>query len=120
MGRPIYHLCRRRDWQAACETGRYAGSAQDIVSGFIRFFTAEQLRDSAARYHAGQGGLVLLTVDADKVRDVLQWKEASTGEHHPRLCGPLPLHAVIRVDDVPLDVEGRHQFPELPPTSEDH
>ncbi len=32
---PIYHICRREEWEAAQTAGRYSGSAQDAADGFI-------------------------------------------------------------------------------------
>ena len=60
---PIYHICRREEWEAATPTGSYAGSSQDKADGFIHFSGRAQVEESAARHRAGQSGLVLLTVD---------------------------------------------------------
>ena len=62
---PIYHICRRDEWEKAQASGRYGGSTQDVADGFIHFSTAAQVAESAARHRAGQRGLVLLAVDAE-------------------------------------------------------
>lgn len=108
---PIFHMCRRDEWQAAERAGRYAGSSQDISDGFIHFSTAEQLRASAAKHRAGQDGLVLLTVDPQRLGDSLKWEPARGGQLFPHLYGPLPVAAVERVDDLPLGPDGTHRFP---------
>lgn len=110
-GQPIYHMCRRDEWQAAEAAGVYVGSSQDLADGFIHFSTAAQVRASAAKHRAGQGGLVLLTVDAGALGDALRWEPARGGEEFPHLYGPLPTAAVIRVDDLPLAPDGEHRFP---------
>ena len=110
---PIYHMCRAEEWHAAKARGRYDGSSQDIADGFIHFSTADQIVESAARHRAGQTGLVLLTVDADKLGAVLKWEPSRGGALFPHLYGPLLPDAVIRVDDLPLGPDGRHVFPPL-------
>ena len=60
---PIFHICRRKEWAAAAESGRYPGSSQDRADGFIHFSAADQVVASAAKHRAGQEGLVLLRVD---------------------------------------------------------
>jgi len=87
---PIYHMCRRAEWQAAAATGVYGGSAQDAADGFIHFSTAQQLRASAAKHRAGQRDLVLLTVDARAVGPALKWEPARDGDLFPHLYGPPP------------------------------
>ena len=108
----IYHICRREDWLAAQPLGRYAGSAGDRRDGFIHFSTAEQVRASAAKHHAGRDGLVLLSVDTAGLGAALKWEASRGGALFPHLHAPLPLAAVLRVDDLPV-VDGRHRFPAL-------
>lgn len=102
----IYHMCRAEEWRAAEAAGEYAGSSQDQADGFIHFSTAEQLPGSAAKHRKGQPGLVLLTVDADKLGDALKWEPSRGGQLFPHLYGALPLAAVVRVDDAPLGDDG--------------
>ena len=64
---PIYHMCRRDEWQAARAEGVYLGSLQDVADGFIHFSSRDQVAASAAKHRAGQDGLVLLTVDPGAV-----------------------------------------------------
>ncbi len=109
-GGPIYHMCRRSEWEAAQASGVYAGSSQDAADGFIHFSTAAQVALSAARHRAGQTDLVLLTVDAAVLGGALRWEPSRKGALFPHLYGPLPLAAVLAVDDLPLGDDGRHVF----------
>ena len=109
----IYHMCKREEWQAARESGLYGGSSQDRADGFIHFSTAEQIAESAARHRAGQDGLVLLSVDADKLGKALKWEASRGGALFPHLYGELSVAAAIRVDDLPLGADGKHVFPDL-------
>lgn len=110
---PIYHMCRTEEWQAAKARKQYQGSSQDVADGFIHFSTASQIVESAAKHRAGQAGLVLLTVDADRLDAALKWEPSRGGALFPHLYGPLSPDAVIRVDDLPLGPDGHHVFPPL-------
>lgn len=108
---PIYHICRRDEWQAAEARGAYAGSSQDRADGFIHFSGGAQVVASAAKHRAGQDGLVLLTVDPDALGAALKWEASRGGALFPHLYGDLDIAAVLRVDDLPLDDNGLHRFP---------
>jgi uncharacterized protein (DUF952 family) len=109
----IYHMCRQAEWAAAETTGTYRGSSQDAADGFIHFSTAEQIRESARKHRAGQGDLVLVTVDAERLGAALKWDQSRGGTLFPHLYGPLPLEAVVRVDPLPTGRDGLHLFPEM-------
>lgn len=110
---PIYHMCRRDEWEAGAARGAYPGSSQDAADGFIHFSTAAQLPGSAAKHRAGQSGLVLLAVDPQALGPALRWEPAGDGRLFPHLYGALPVEAVVWVRDLPLDEAGRHVFPPL-------
>jgi uncharacterized protein (DUF952 family) len=110
---PIFHMCRREEWEAAERAGAYRGSSQDEADGFIHFSTAAQVRESAAKHRAGQSGLVLLEVDPGRLGAALKWEPSRGGQLFPHLYGRLPVEAVIRVAELPLGPDGRHVFPLL-------
>lgn len=112
MTDPIFHMCKATEWADAQTVGHYAGSSQDKADGFIHFSNAAQLPGSAAKHRAGQPGLVLLTVDPDRLGPALKWEPSRGGQLFPHLYGPLPLDAVIRIDAAPLGPDG---VPVLPP-----
>lgn len=110
--RLIFHMCRADEWRLAEESGSYPGSSQDISDGFIHFSTGKQLRESAAKHRARQAGLVLLSVDPDRLREgALKWEISRGGQLFPHLYGSLPVDAVVRVDPLLLDADGFHEFP---------
>ena len=113
MAAPIYHMCRRAEWEAGAAVGAYHGSTQDIADGFIHFSDARQIAESAAKHRAGQDGLVLIAADPDLLGEELKWEESRHGASFPHLYGTLRPSQVLWVRDLPLGPDGRHQFPEL-------
>ncbi|HVI51141.1 MAG TPA: DUF952 domain-containing protein [Candidatus Sulfotelmatobacter sp.] len=118
-GTTIYHMCRTEEWRTAQSLGHYDGSSQDAADGFIHFSTAAQVIESAARHRAGQSGLLLLAVAADRLGGSLHWEPSRRGLLFPHLYGPLPLSAVTAVHDLPLGPNGLHVFPPLETSLED-
>lgn len=108
---PIFHMCRRDEWEQALISGAYPGSSQDLADGFIHFSTARQLPESAAKHRRGQPDLLLLTVDPAKLGEALKWEPSRGGALFPHLYGPLPTSAALRVDPLPLDADGVPQPP---------
>jgi len=111
MENPVYHMCRRDEWQAACAAGRYEGSSQDRADGFIHFSDKRQIVQSAARHRAGQDDLVLIEIDADVLGTALKWETSRGGALFPHLYGPLDPAKVARAAALKLDANGRHVFP---------
>jgi uncharacterized protein (DUF952 family) len=109
--KPIYHVCKAAEWEAAGRGGRYAGSSQDKADGFIHFSTAEQVVASAAKHRAGQHDLVILEADAAALGPALRWEPSRGGQLFPHLYGPLPVKAVSRAAPLPLGADGHHVFP---------
>lgn len=108
---PIFHMCRRDEWERALAAGSYPGSSQDAADGFIHFSTARQLPESAARHRRGQPDLLLLTTAPAALGAALKWEPSRGGALFPHLYGPLPVAAVLRVDPLPLDADGVPQPP---------
>jgi uncharacterized protein (DUF952 family) len=113
MTRMIYHMCPEEAWAAAVAAGRYDGTADDRRDGFLHFSTAEQLPESAARHRAGQAGLVLIAVAAERLGERLRWEASRGGALFPHLYGPLWPHEADRISPLPLGPDGKHLFPPL-------
>lgn len=111
----VYHICRHDEWRSAQAAGIYRGSSQDAADGFIHFSTAGQVVRSAEKHRAGQDGLVLVACAAGQLGGALCWEPSRDGQLFPHLYGPLPLHAVLEVCDLPLAAAG-HRFPPLKET----
>jgi uncharacterized protein (DUF952 family) len=109
----IYHMCPQQAWAAAVAAGRYDGTTDDRRDGFIHFSTAEQLPESARRHRAGQAGLVLIAVEADRLGERLRWEPSRGGALFPHLYGPLLPNEAAQVTSLPLGPDGDHLFPPL-------
>jgi uncharacterized protein (DUF952 family) len=113
MSTMIYHMCPAEAWAAAVEAGEYRGTADDRRDGFIHFSTAAQLPESARRHRAGQAGLVLVAVAAERLGNRLRWEASRGGGLFPHLYGPLHPAEAASVAPLPLGPGGDHVLPPL-------
>jgi uncharacterized protein (DUF952 family) len=98
----IYKIVSVTDWEAARRAGRFDGSSDDRRDGFIHFSDRGQVIGTAARYFAGQSGLMLVTVDPARLAE-LRWERSRDDALFPHLYGPLELDAVAKADRLPDD-----------------
>ena len=106
----IYKIVGADEWWMARKAGIYHGAAIDRTDGFIHFSTAEQVEETAAKHFAGQGGLLLVTVDPALLGPALKYEPSRGGALFPHLYASLSLSAVIREAPLPLNDDGRHDF----------
>lgn len=93
---PLLHITSAEAWAAAQAAGVYAPPSL-AREGFVHLSTPAQVLATAARYYAGQRGLVLLRIDAPEAAGApLRWEDVGHGVF-PHLYGPLPLAAVSAV-----------------------
>src|SRR5205807_3849866 len=99
---------------AAVRAGRYDGTADDQRDGFIHFSAADQIEGSARQHRAGQKGLVLVAVEAERLGERLRWEPARGGALFPHLYGPLLPAEAASVKPLPLGPDGEPIFQPLP------
>lgn len=97
----IYKVLRAAEWQDAQERGVFGGSADDLRDGFIHLSTRDQLNGTIARHFAGESGLIVLEIAADRIRAALRWEPSRDGALFPHLYGVLSLDAVVRTISIP-------------------
>jgi uncharacterized protein (DUF952 family) len=107
----IYKILSKDNWQAAKAAGIFKGAGIDLTDGYIHFSTAAQVRETARRHFAGQADLVLVSIDPGALGTDLIFEPSRGGDLFPHLYGTLSLAAVRRVDPLPLDDQGLHEFP---------
>ena len=98
---PIVKLLRAAEWAAFEASGVFAGSPDDLRDGYIHISTPDQVAGTAAKWFAGEIGLVALTLNADALGDALRWEPARGGVLFPHLYRPLRRDEVIEVSQVP-------------------
>jgi uncharacterized protein (DUF952 family) len=111
MRDPVYKVLRRGEWTMAQETGVFTGSPADTRDGFIHLSAAHQVRGVCERHFGGEDGLVLLTLEADRLGPALKWEASHKGEAYPHLYGTLPLALVRSVAEIRRGDDGRLTFP---------
>jgi len=111
----LYKIIAAAHWRAAEHDGIFRGSADDLRDGFIHFSTAEQVKETAAKYFSGQDDLLLISIDGARLGGALKWEPSRGGALFPHLYGELALSAVTKVERLTLFPGGGHAFPPLAP-----
>ncbi len=101
----LYHLALPEEWaaaRAACEYRRSSRGLSLEQVGFIHASYAHQLAATQRRFYADVPGVLLLTIDPQRLAAagvVVRAEPApETQEIFPHLYGPLPLAAVLAVE----------------------
>ncbi|MER9960070.1 DUF952 domain-containing protein [Mesorhizobium sp. M0045] len=113
MSEIIYKIVPEALWREAEREGRFTGAPIDVADGFIHFSAAGQVRETAAKHFAGQGGLLLVAIDGARLGDALKYEVSRGGALFPHLYDALGLDAVVSVQALPLGADGQHEFPAL-------
>ncbi len=92
----VYKVLRAPQWRAALAQGAVCGSPDDLRDGFIHLSTRDQLAGTLERHFAGEAGLVVLEIAAERLSAGLRWEPSRDGALFPHLYDALPLEAVVR------------------------
>lgn len=113
MTEPIYKIASAEDWAAAEASGALAGTPVDLADGYIHFSTAAQLRETLEKHYRGAAGLVLATIDPDRLPVPLTWEPSRGGQLFPHLYAPLPMSAVTAARPLAARADGGFDLPEI-------
>jgi uncharacterized protein (DUF952 family) len=94
----LFHITTRAEWESSLPPGSYVPAGYD-ADGFIHLSEREQVvRVADARFSGGRD-LVLLCVEASRLRAPLRYEPGDPGsaELFPHLYGPLNADAVAAV-----------------------
>ena len=91
----ITQLLRAAEWAAFQAEGQFAGSPDDVRDGYIHLSAPDQVAGTAAKWFAGEAGVVAVTFDAEALAADLRWEPARGGVLFPHLYRPLRLDEVI-------------------------
>jgi uncharacterized protein (DUF952 family) len=113
----ICHIVKRSEWMLAVARGSYAPASLQ-AEGYIHCSTLAQVIDTANRFYRGQDDLILLLIDESRLKAELKYEAPtmdrgeSSGELFPHLYGELNVDAVVRVVELPCEVDGSFQLPD--------
>jgi len=112
MSKLIYKILPATEWQAALAATKFAGSAIDIADGYIHLSTAEQVRETADKWFAGQEGLLLATFDPADFQQTLKWETSRDGALFPHIYGSMSVGLVKSLVALKADANGAFVFPD--------
>lgn len=117
----IFHITRRAAWDsctavANCENGAEAEGTYRTemfpIEGFIHCSTREQVIQVANIRFRGQTGLVLLSLDTNKVTAEVRYENLEGGQQmFPHIYGEINADAVVQVTDFEPGAEGYFTLP---------
>jgi uncharacterized protein (DUF952 family) len=103
----LYHVIEPDRWASAQAEGHSTASTRGIdlaEEGFIHLSRADQVAGVLGRFYADVTELLVLHVDESRLDDPVVDEEVGTAPDgtsvvFPHLFGPLPVSAVVAVDD---------------------
>ena len=113
----IVHIVERSEWVKAVGLGSYVPDSL-AAEGFVHCSTLAQVVATANRFYRGQNGLVVLCIEEERLRVKVKYEAPSgssgeaAGEMFPHLYGALNVDAVVRVVELPCEVDGSFRLPE--------
>ena len=111
MKKSLYKVLPAVIWRSAEAEGLFRGAGIDLQDGFIHLSGADQVVETVTKHFVGQRGLLLITIDGEKLGPSLRWEPSRGGELFPHVYGAISMEAVEKVDPLPLGDDGTHQFP---------
>jgi uncharacterized protein (DUF952 family) len=112
MAQIIYKIMSKAQWDDFTARGVFAGAPIDLADGYVHFSTDKQMKETAARYFAGQDDLMLIAVASDGLGDALKFEVSRGDDLFPHLYAPLTIAHVLWAKALPLGASGTHEFPE--------
>lgn len=107
----VYKILRADERAAFEAAGVTDGAPVDHADGYIHLSTAAQAPETAAKHFAGEDGLWLLAVDAERLGAHLRWEPSRGGQLFPHLYAALRAQDVVWSRPLPRG-PGGHVFPE--------
>jgi uncharacterized protein (DUF952 family) len=113
----LFHLALAGEWQQALLVGTYEQSTLNrslADEGFIHCSFASQVQSIADLVYAGRNDVVLLRIDPARLNAMTRVENLDGGTVlFPHIYGPLLVSAVVQVDEVAIDGNGRLRVDDL-------
>ena len=106
----VYKICERQAWLDAEAAGNFAGSAVDLVDGFIHLSAADQVRETARRHFRTGDDLVLVAFDDGDIAG-LRYEPSRGGALFPHVYSTIDAALARRIDPLSRDENGGLVFP---------
>jgi uncharacterized protein (DUF952 family) len=107
----VFHITTRKAWNSALAEGNYLTETFPL-EGFIHCSTHDQVIQVANLRFRGQTGLVLLSIDTDKVKAEIVYENLEGGQQlFPHIYGELNIDAVVRVAEFEAGADGYFTLP---------
>jgi uncharacterized protein (DUF952 family) len=107
----IYHITRREAWEQAKLAGSYS-TETFATEGFIHCSKPDQVVQVANLRFRGLAGLVLLSIDTNKVAAPIVYENLEGGRQmFPHIYGALNVDAVVAVCDFAPAADGTFALP---------
>ena len=111
----IYHIIPQVTWE---RLGPGPYRADSLASeGFIHCSHEEQVARVANLFYADQEQLLLLCIDAQRLRSPVRDEDIGTGERFPHVYGPIEREAIQEVRRLERGPNRRWVFPTPPASS---
>lgn len=112
----VYKIVSFEEWDLALEQGTFKGAEIDLSDGYIHFSTEAQVRETAAKHFANRDDLLLVKVETEPMARHYKMETSRGGALFPHLYAELPVANAVEWQELPLDEDGSHVFPEDIPT----
>ena len=86
-------------WSQFKRDGVFRGAPVDLADGYIHMSTAGQVEETLSKHFAGQSGLVIARIDLTAIEGSVKWEVSRGGALFPHLYAPLPMTAVLSIDE---------------------
>ena len=107
----IFHITKRYAWTRAKAEGSYR-TETFLIEGFIHCSTGDQVIQVANIRFRGQTGLVLLSIDTDKVTaEIIYENLEGEPQLFPHIYGELNINAVMQVAEFEPGANGDFTLP---------
>ena len=92
-----YKILTPTQWAQFQAEGIFHGAPVDLADGYIHLSTRDQLQGTLAKHFAQATGLVIAEVDLAQLGETVKWEVSRGNALFPHIYGPLPMAAVLGV-----------------------